>query len=119
MPENRRKTVLFAFRGNAMCFIHVLLNALDLHSRGREGKIVIEGEAVTLIATMAKEGHILNPLYRKARELDLIAAVCLACASKLGAADTAKAEGLPLLGDMSNHPSMGHYLDQGYEVITF
>lgn len=117
MPTNT-KTVLFAFRGDPMCFIHVLLNGLDLHERGREGKIVIEGEAVKLIADIAQDSHVLNSLYKKAKDLGLIDAVCLSCATKLGALEAAKAEGLPLVGDMNGHPGMANYLAKGYEVIT-
>ena len=32
---------------------------------------------------------------------------------------TLEAEGLPVVGDMSGHPSMSHYTNQGYEIITF
>ncbi len=119
MKSPSPKTVLFAFRDDPMCFIHVLLNGIDLHDRGREGKIVIEGEAVKLIAAIAQDSHALNTLYKKAKGLGLIAAVCLGCATKLGALEAAKAEGLPLVGDMSGHPSMGSYIDEGYVVITF
>ncbi len=119
MTSASTKTVLFAFRGNPMCFIHVLLNAIDLQERGRQGKIVIEGEAVKLIADMATEGHFLHTLYKKAKGLGLIDAVCLGCATKLGAVEAAKAEELPLVGDMNGHPSMGRYLDEGYQVLTF
>ena len=31
-----KKVVLFAFNGDFMCFIHVLVNALDLHEKGYE-----------------------------------------------------------------------------------
>jgi hypothetical protein len=41
MTTSGEKIVLFAFRGDPLCFIHVLLNSLDLHERGREGSIVI------------------------------------------------------------------------------
>ena len=41
-----KKMVIFAFRGDPMCFVHVLLNGLDIANRGKEGKIVIEGDAV-------------------------------------------------------------------------
>ena len=37
------KIVLFVFNGDPMCFIHVLLNALDMKDKGYESKIVIEG----------------------------------------------------------------------------
>lgn len=116
---SKEKTVIFAFRGNPMCFIHVLLNAIDLHEKGREGKIVIEGDAVALVPEMSKPDHLLSTLYRKTKELGLIVAVCKACSMKLGVADAVQEEGLPLFGDMSNHPSMSAFLDDGYQIITF
>jgi hypothetical protein len=115
----KEKTVLFAFRGDPMCFIHVLLNAFDLHERGLEGLIVIEGEAVKLVPEMAQPEHFLATHYQKAKTLALISAVCRACSMKLGVSDAVKEEGLPLIGDMSGHPSMGTFLERGYRVITF
>jgi hypothetical protein len=38
------KFALFAFRKEPMCFIHVLLNALQLNKFGYEVKVVLEGE---------------------------------------------------------------------------
>lgn len=114
-----KKTVIFAFRGDPLCFIHVLLNAIDLKERGREGLIVIEGEAVKLVPEMSKPGHFLSKLYQKAKGLGLIDAVCKACSAKLGVTEAVQAEELPLTGDVAGHPSMGGYLDRGYEVITF
>lgn len=113
------KKVLFAFRGDPMCFIHVLLNGLDLHEKGMGGEIVIEGEAVKLVAEMSKEGHFLAPLYGKAKEQGLLVAVCRACSVKLGALEAVEDEGLPLVGDMNGHPSMAAYVEKGYDVITF
>ena len=112
------KTVLFAFRGDPMCFIHVLLNALDLYERGREGLIVMEGEAVKLVPVISQADHLLVTLYQKVKALGLIDAVCRACSHKLGVVEAVEKEGLPLTGDMSGHPSMGAYLEKGYEVIT-
>lgn len=40
-----KKTALFVFNGDPMCFIHVLLNALDVRKKGCEVKIVVEGSA--------------------------------------------------------------------------
>jgi len=115
----KEKIVLFAFRGDPLCFIHVLLNAIDLHEHGREGLIVIEGDAVKLVPEMSKPGHFLSSHYQKAKKLGLIDAVCKACSIKLGVAEAVEKEGLPLLGEMSGHPSMGAYLGKGYQVITF
>jgi len=69
---NDQKKVIFAFRGDPMCFIHVLLNGIDLYERGQEGLIIIEGEAVTLVPEMAKPGHFLSTLYQKAKGLGIL-----------------------------------------------
>ncbi|MGB3975743.1 MAG: cytoplasmic protein [bacterium] len=113
------KVVLFAFRGDAMCFVHVLLNAIDLHERGGEGLIVMEGEAVKLIPEMSQPGHFLSQFYQKAKDLNLIVGACRACSIKLKVANEIKAAGIPLIGEMSGHPSIGEYIEQGYRVITF
>ncbi len=91
------KVVLFAFRGDPLCFIHVLLNGLDLKQRGQKGIIVLEGEAVKLVEPMSESGHFLHTLYRKAREAGLIYGACKACATKLNAVDAIKKEEIPLI----------------------
>ena len=113
------KTVLFAFRGDPLCFIHVLLNSIDMHQRGQEGRIVLEGESVTLVGQMAEPGHFLNTLYQKAKSLELFVGACKACATKLKALEAVEKEGIPLIGEMSGHPAMGEFTAKGYRVITF
>jgi len=113
------KTVLFAFRGDPLCFIHVLLNSIDMNQRGQEGKIILEGESVTLVGQMAEPGHFLNQLYEKAKSMDLFLGACKACATKLKALEAVEKEGIPLIGEMAGHPAMGEYTAKGYQVITF
>ena len=113
------KTVFFAFRGDPMCFIHVLLNGLDLHEKGMDGKIILEGEATTLIPQIAEPGHFLHKLYLRAREADLIVGACKACAAKMKVDKAIEAEGIALIGEMSGHPAMSEYINQGFTVLTF
>jgi hypothetical protein len=114
-----KKFVLFVFNGDPMCFIHVLLNALDMNNKGHEAKIIIEGAAVKLVPEMVKHGNPLNGLWNKNLEAGLVEGVCKACSNKLGVLDAAKEQSLNLLDDMSGHPSMAEYRDKGYEIITF
>jgi hypothetical protein len=114
-----KKFVLFVFNGDPMCFIHVLLNALDMSARGHEAKIVVEGAAVKLIPELIKPDHMLNSLWKKCLEAGLLEGVCKACANKLGTLDSVKEQGFPQLDSMSGHPSIAEYRDKGYEVITF
>ena len=114
-----KKIALFAFNGEPMCFVHVLLNALDMHERGYDIKLVIEGSATALIKTLAEPGAPFGELYEKVKQTKLIDAVCQACATKMGTLENAKAQGLPLNKELSGHPSMGSYLERGYGIITF
>jgi len=114
-----KKFALFVFNGDPMCFIHVLLNALDMKTKGFEAKIIIEGASVKLIPELVKSENPLNGLWKKNLEAGLIEGVCKACSSKLGTLEAAKEQGLTLLDDMSNHPSMAAYRDKGFEIITF
>jgi hypothetical protein len=113
------KYALFAFTGEAMCFIHVLLNGLDLQAKGQEVKIIIEGEACGLVPELGQAGHPFHQLYTKAREAGLIAGVCKACAQKMGGLEAAQAQGLTILADMSGHAGMAPYILEGYRIITF
>ncbi len=110
---------LFVFNGDPMCFIHVLLNALDMKAKGHEAKIILEGASVKLIPELVKPENPLNGLWEKSLSADLVEGVCKACSGKLGTLDAAKEQGLKLLDDMSGHPSVAVYHDRGYEIITF
>jgi hypothetical protein len=114
-----KKIALFAFQGDPMCFIHVLLNALDLKAKGHELRIILEGAATTLMPEMARDESPLFRLYRQAKEQGLFEGACRACSTKLNVVEAVELEGLPLLGDMSGHPSMSQYVEKEYEIITF
>ncbi len=114
-----RKYVLFAFNGEMMCFVHVLLNALRMHEQGWEAKIVIEGAATRLIPELVKADNPLASLYVKAKNLGLVEGACKACSQKMGTLTEAEAQGLRLLDDMSGHPGMAGYISQGFTVLTF
>ena len=114
------QAALFAFNGDPMCFVHVLLNALDLKDRGYDVVIVIEGSATKLVETFHDDPDApFIGLYQRVKEQGLIAGVCKACSAKMGVLEAVEAEQLPLLGDMSGHPSMGSFLIRGYKIYTF
>jgi hypothetical protein len=114
-----RKVAMFVFNGSPMCFVHVLLNALDMHGRGDTVQIVMEGEATQLVAELVKPDNWLNGLWQKACSQNLVAGACKACAQKLGARESIQSLGLVLLDDMNGHPGMAAFRDDGFEIITF
>jgi len=110
-----RKVLFYGMTGEKRCFQHILLNALDLSAAGQEVKIIFEGASVTLVSVFAEEK---NPLYQKAKDLGLIAGVCLACSKMMGVYEQNRNAGLAMLEDMSGHAGMKGYLDRGYSVIS-
>ncbi|MCF8052088.1 MAG: cytoplasmic protein [Desulfobacterales bacterium] len=113
------KVALFVFNGDPMCFIHVLLNALDMKEKGAEPRIVVEGSATKLIPSLDETDNPLHGFWKKVKEAGLVEGVCKACSSKMNTLQAAQDQGLSLLDDMSGHPGMAGYRKAGFEVITF
>lgn len=111
-----KKVVFFAFQKDKMCFMHILYNILDLHEKGHQAKLVIEGASTALVEPLIKEN---NQLFKKVMELDLIDSVCKVCAFQMEAFDyISKNTDLKLEDEMLGHPPMEPYIDAGYQVIT-
>lgn len=109
------KILFYGMTGEKMCFQHILLNALDLHGEGGEVKIIFEGASVKLVSIFEEEN---NPLYKRAKEANLIAGVCLACSKVLGVYDDVLKYGLPMLDDMNGHAGMKKFIKEGYKVVS-
>lgn len=114
-----QKKVFFVFNGDPLCFIHVLLNALDAADRQYEIGIVVEGAATKLIPDLVNPGNPLHTLWGKVKDRGLVEGVCRACSQKMGTMKAAEDQGLTLLGDMSGHPGMAGYWEDGYDVVVF
>ena len=113
------KIVVFAFNGDPICFVHVMLNALDMQEKGYDVKVVLEGTAVTVARELAKPDVPFGNLWVKLKESGLIDVVCQACSAKLDVTKEVEIQGLPIGGDLNGHPSMSSYFEKGYRVITF
>jgi hypothetical protein len=114
-----KKIALFPFNGELLCFVHVMLNALDMKERGYDVRLVFEGRSVTLIPQLADEANPFHGLYEKLKASGVVDGACKACSNKLGVLEAVKAEGIEPIGEMMGHPAMGGYMDRGYEVVTF
>ena len=114
-----RKVALFAFNGEIACFVHVMLNAVDMKERGWEVKIILEGEATELVRKLAENRAPFGGLYARAKEQALFGGVCGACAAKTGSLEEAEEQGFDIYNEMSGHPSIARFIDEGYEVLVF
>lgn len=115
MPE---KVAIFAFEGEMMCFVHALLYADEMHEKGHDVKLVIEGSATKLIKELANPEVPFGKLWKKTKESGVIDCVCQACSKKMGGYDSAVEQGLPICGEMKGHPSLLRYIKDGYKIVT-
>ena len=113
------KMALFTFQGEIVCFGHALLNALDLHSRGKEVKLIIEGQSTGLIPELFKPANPFHREFIQCRENGIIAAVCKACSMKTGVLDFVIEKNLPVAGELSGHPAVAPYLEQKYQILNY
>ena len=113
------KTALFAFNGDPMCFVHVMLHALDMKKKGWDAKLIIEGSATKLVQDLTDPEAPFAGLYADLKKSGVIDCVCKACAHKMGSLQSAEEQNLPIRGDLQGHPSMSAYIEAGYTVITF
>ena len=114
-----RKVALFAFNGETMCFVHVLINAIEMVERGYEVKLIIEGSACKQIEELDDTDKPFSNLYRKVKELGILDCVCKACSNKMETHESAVSQDLNLCGELGGHPSIARYMDDGYEILTF
>ncbi len=114
-----KKTALFVFNGDPVCFIHVLLNGLDMKAKGMDGRIVVEGAATALLPKLAQPQNPLHQLWQQAKSQGIVEGVCKGCAHKMGTAAEAVNQNLDLLDDMSGHPAMSRYIEMGFDVVSF
>lgn len=113
------KIALFTYQGELMCFGHALLNALDLHAKEKEVKLVIEGQSTKLLPDLYKATTLFHREFIQCLEHGLLAAVCQACSMKMGVLDFVKEKELPLGTDMSGHPAVQPFLDSGFQILNY
>ena len=114
-----KKVAMVVYNPEMMCFVHVLLYALDFREKGYEVKIVLEGGAGKIVSAFSSPGAQFGSLYEEVKGNGLIDCVCKACATKLGSREEAERQGLRVAGEIMGHPSLEDYISQGYQIITF
>ncbi len=114
-----KKIAVLAFRGEKSCFMHALLNVVDMNDRGFNVTMIMEGQSLKLLSEITKKEDKLFSLYSIVKTKGLISAVCRGCAKMLDVLEIAEKEKLPVIGDMKNHVSVARYIEEGYEIVTF
>lgn len=113
-----KKVAIFTFNGDIMIFAHALLNALDMKGKGYDVKLIIEGASTIQVKELLDQSNPFANLYDRVKKAELIDCVCQACSNATGSFDSAKKQGLPICGEMSGHPSISKYMEEGYAIIV-
>jgi hypothetical protein len=114
-----QKYALFAFNGDPMCFIHVVLNALELKKKDYEVKVIVEGSATKLANQFENPDNPFYEQYQRLRDLGLIDCFCKACSNKMDSLEEVKKLKFETCDELMGHPSMARYIKEGYTIITF
>jgi hypothetical protein len=119
-----RKILFVVFAEDVCRQLHAFLYALDLHSKGYQTRIIVEGMATRLLADLERAPLRLQKAVADAKNAGLIAGACLQACSGCGntadrnVVDAIKARGVGFLDDMENHAGIEPFIRDGYEVIA-
>lgn len=91
--------------------------AKELKTADDEVKIIFDGAGVKWIPKLADDSNKLHGSFEKLR--DNIAGVCSFCSNAFGVKNAVQSSGVKLLDEFEGHPSLKHYIDHGYQVITY
>lgn len=101
---------------------NALTTAYDLKERKADVKVLFQGTGTRWVAQLANPKHLLNGLYEAVQ--DKIEGACGGCSDVFGATEEVKDVGLPLIRNLqvpgtNGVTSLGSYLKENYEIISF
>ncbi len=120
----QRKILFVVFAEDVCRQLHAFLYALDLHRKGYQTRIIIEGMATRMLAALERAPLRLQKAVSDAKDAGIIAGACLQACS--GCGDTAnpsvveaiKTRGVSFLSDLENHAGIEPFVREGYEIVA-
>jgi predicted peroxiredoxin len=119
-----RKILFVIFAEDVCRQLHAFLYATDLHRKGYQIRIIVEGMATRLLADLEQAPPQLQKAFAEAKAAGLLAGACLQAASGCGSAEdrnivaAIEARGVGFLSDLDNHAGIEPFLREGYEVVA-
>ena len=126
MADPRTRKLLFLLFSDDTCRQnHAFMYALDLHKKGYEVRIIIEGLATKVLTEIALADSRTGELLREAHQVGILAGACARASSGCASGDPdrdvaeiARTHGIVLLSDMDGHANIEPFVRNGYEVVT-
>lgn len=125
MLDMKRKFLFIVFTSDDCKRNHALLYALDLHKKGYETKLILEGDATQALTQLNEATSTFAKLLVQAQQAGVLAGTCQTasggckCEGTSEALKAAQANNIALLHDMDGHPGIEPFLREGYEVLIF
>lgn len=119
-----RKILFVLFAEDVCRQLHAFMYANDLHRKGYQTRIIVEGMATRLLADLEQAPLRLQKAVTEAKTAGLIAGACLQASSGCGSAedrdivDAIKARDVAFLSDLDNHAGIEPFIRDGYEIIA-
>ncbi len=98
--------------------VHSFWYADQLRARHHGAEVIFDGAGTQGLASLLEPGHKYGELVRKALQTGVLKGACPYCARAFQVKETLDKAGIPFIDDPSEHPDLGQYVDNGYEVIT-
>ncbi len=115
-----RKFAIFVHADKAQLarIVHGFWYADQLRARNHVAEIIFDGAGTQGLASLLEPGHKYGDLVTKALETGVLKGACPYCARAYQVRDTLDRAGIPFLDSATEHPDIGQFADEGYEVIT-
>lgn len=97
--------------------VNALVAVKELKEAGDDVALVFDGAGTRWLGELVKTGHPAHLLFQAVREK--VTGACRFCADAFNVEEEIRQQGVVLLEDFDQHPSLRTYLSEGYQVITF
>ncbi len=98
--------------------VHGFWYADQLKARDHTAEIIFDGAGTQGLASLLEPGHRYGDLVRKALQTGTLKGACPYCARSFQVKETLEKAGIPFIDSPTEHPDLGQYVDEGYEVLV-
>lgn len=98
--------------------VHSFWYADQLQARKHGAEIIFDGAGTQGLASLLEPGHKYGELVAKALQTGTLKGACPYCARAFQVKDALEGAGIPFIDEPTEHPDLGRYVDDGYEVLA-
>jgi hypothetical protein len=124
-PQSRGKFAIILQAGNETNegmarAVHALLYARDLAEHRYQVVLIFDGAGTGWATELRKPENPFHKHYLKMQQEGVVEVICDYCAEEFGVKDGLQEKQREKLhGDYEGHPSIVHWIEQGYQILVF